>query len=66
MKFNKAISGNGSLTKEGKEVMNKTLIKGLEDFFKEISEEEITHQQMMTIKSLALQVVSDNISYRKK
>lgn len=66
MKFSKAISETGSLTKEGKEIMNKTLIKGLEDFFKEISEEEITHQQMMTIKSLALQVVSDNISYRKK
>lgn len=66
MKYNKAITEGGFLTTEGAAMIKKTLLKGLEEFFQELAEEELTHQQFQTIKSITLQVVSENIYSRKK
>jgi hypothetical protein len=63
-KFKETIAENGFLTTKGKEVADKTLIAGLDAFFKELGSEQLTLQQRQLVKCILVQLVSDNISYR--
>ena len=63
-KFRETITETGFLTPKGTETANKTLIAGLDTFFKELGSEELTLQQRQLVKGILVALVSDNIPYR--
>jgi hypothetical protein len=62
--FRETITETGILTTKGKEIANKTLIAGLDAFFKELGSEELTLSQRQLVKTILVQLISENISYR--
>jgi hypothetical protein len=67
-RFDQLIAETGFLTEKGKEVLNKILCKAVAAFLGELQVDgkELTSQQIMIVKSIAMKIVSDNIPYKKE